>query len=321
MSNESSIKENGMQKNAAEFNYPSHYAEVFDSKIHYIEAGTGDPILLLHGMPSSCYVWRNIIPFLSPLGHCLAPDLIGMGKSGKPDIAYTIEDHIHYIEQFIKVKKLENLIIIMHGWGSLIGFDYAMRHQDNCKGLVFYEAFLRPLQGDDLSLPYQEQLLELQHLANKNDLRENAAFFIDKLLPQSMMNKLPAEEMKHYREILGKNEEIEKGIGKVLMQYREELPRGDGKSKVDQLIATYSKKLTQSTLPKLLLYSVPGFITTISTIMWAKEKLPHLEVGDVGEAFHFAQEVSPELMGELISAWLQASEQETRGKERMGGHL
>ncbi len=294
---------------SAEFNFPSQYAEVLDSKIHYVEQGTGDPILLLHGMPSSCYVWRNLIPFLAPLGRCIAPDLIGMGKSGRPEIAYTLEDHIHYIERFIEVKKLKNVTLVMHGWGSLIGFDYAMRHEANCKGLAFYEAYLRPLQGSDLSLPFQEQLRELEILTNKQDWMANAAFFLDKLLPQSMVHPLSVEEMNHYREPLAKREEAEKGIGKVLMQYREELPRGDGKSKVDRLIAQYSQKLEKSALPKLLLYSVPGFITTIATVMWAKEHLPNLEIGDLGEELHFAQETRPQLMGELISAWLQAVEQ------------
>jgi haloalkane dehalogenase len=296
---------------SAEFNYPSQYVEVLDSKLHYVEQGTGDPILFLHGMPTSSYVWRNVIPFLAPLGRCIAPDLIGMGKSGRPDLAYTIEDHIRYIEKFIEVKKLKNITFVMHGWGSLIGFDYAMRHEENCRALAFYEAFLRPLQGNDLSLPYQEQLLELQQ-ANNTDLAKNAAFFIDKLLPQSMVHHLTAEEMKHYREPLFKSEEVPAGIGKVLMQYWQELPRGDGKSKVDHLIDQYSKKLVQSKLPKLLLYSIPGFITTIATVMWAKEKLKHLEVGDLGEELHFAQEARPQLMGELISAWLQAVEQEAR---------
>lgn len=295
---------------SAEFNYPSQYAEVLSSKLHYVEQGAGDPILLLHGIPGSCYVWRNLIPFLAPLGRCLAPDLIGMGKSGRPDIAYTIDDHLRYIEEFIEVKKLKNVTLVMHGWGSLIGFDYAMRHEANCKGLVFYEPFLRPLQGNDLSLPYQEQLRELQQLGNKNDLMTNAAFFIDKLLPQSMVHQLTPDEMKHYREPLAKKEEAEKGICKVLMQYREELPRGDGKSPIDRMIENYSRKLEKSALPKLLLYSVPGFITTIATVMWAKEHLPHLEVGDLGEELHFAQESRPQLMGELISAWLQAVEQE-----------
>jgi haloalkane dehalogenase len=297
---------------SAEFNYPSQFEDVLDSKIHYVELGSGDPILLLHGMPSSCYVWRNILPILAPLGRCIAPDLIGMGKSGRPDLAYTLDDHIRYIEAFIEAKKLKNVTLIMHGWGSLIGFDYAMRHEANCKGLAFYEAFLRPLKGNDLSLPFQEQLRELEAMDNKQDPMANAAFFMDRLLPQLMVRHLNAEETKHYREPLAKPEEALKGICKVLIQHRAELPRGDGKSKVDQRIESYSKKLTKSKLPKLLLYSIPGFITTIATVMWAKDNLPHLEVGDLGEELHFAQESQPQLMGELISAWLQAVEQEDR---------
>jgi len=290
---------------SAEFNYPSQYAQVYGSKIHYIEQGSGDPILFLHGIPTSCYLWRNIIPFLAPLGRCIAPDLIGLGRSDVPDISYTIEDHIRYIEEFINTKKLKNITFIMHGWGSLIGFDYAMRHSNNCKGMVFYEAFLRPLQGHDLSLPYQEQLRELQAEVDTKGPELNPTFFVDKLLPQSMLHHLTLEEMKHYQEPLAKSE----AIAKVLRQYWQELPRGDGKGKIDQLIEHYSKKLTQSELPKLLLYSIPGFITTIATVMWAKEHLPNIEVGDLGEELHFAQETRPQLMGELISAWLQAVEQ------------
>jgi haloalkane dehalogenase len=297
---------------SAEFNYSSQYAEVLGSKMHYIEQGDGDPIILLHGMPASCYLWRNIIPFIAPLGRCIAPDLIGLGKSDKPDIAYTIEDHIRYVEEFIETKKLKNVTLIMHGWGSLIGFDYAMRHEDNCKGLVFYEAFLRPLQGNDLSLPLQEQLLELQMQESKNALLLNNAYFIDTLLPQSMMHELSAQELKHYREPFEGEGANQKGVAKVLKQYWQELPRGDGKSKIDQLIDHYTKKLTKSQLPKLLLYSVPGFVTTIAAIMWAKENLPNLEIGDVGEELHFAQETRPQLMGELISAWLQSIEQQVK---------
>src|SRR5579872_1683639 len=123
--------------------YPSKFVEIFGSKIHYVEAGSGDPILFLHGIPASCYVWRNVIPHLSSLGRCIAPDLIGMGQSDKPNIEYTISDHIKYIEKFIDALKLRRVTLVMHGWGSVIGFSYAMQHEENCKGLVFYEAYLR----------------------------------------------------------------------------------------------------------------------------------------------------------------------------------
>src|SRR3990167_3929533 len=116
---------------SAQLTLPSKYVEVYGSNIHYLEAGKGDPILFLHGIPTSCYLWRNIIPHLTSLGRCIAPDLIGCGKSSKPDIQYSILDHIKYIDQFIEKLNLKKTVLIMHGLGSVIGFDYAMRHENN----------------------------------------------------------------------------------------------------------------------------------------------------------------------------------------------
>lgn len=283
--------------------YQSHYVSIDGSKVHYIEQGEGDPILFLHGIPTSSYLWRKIIPYVSTLGRCIAPDLIGLGKSDKPNINYTITDHIAYMEKFIDLLKLKNITLVMHGWGSIIGFDYAMRHEKNCKGLVFYEAYLRPFQMDDISLPYQEQI----NLFQNPDIEElilNSSYFVDKVIPQCMISPLKDDEMNHYREPFMKT-----GTGKALIQYLQEIPKGDKKGKVDQIIETYSKKLTESSLPKLMLYSVPGFITTIATAIWAKEHLPNLEIVEVGEDLHYAQESNPELMGETISVWLQGVEQ------------
>lgn len=283
---------------------PSRYVEVLGSKIHYIEAGEGAPILFLHGIPTSSYLWRNVIPHLSKLGHCIAPDLIGFGKSDKPDIEYTVFDHIRYIEAFIAVLGLENITLVMHGWGSLIGFDYAMRHEENCRGLVFYEGFLRSQDESDLSLPFQEQLISLQSMENVSDFVMNGSAFVDKIIPQNVMRQLTEEEMLNYRKPF-----LQEGAGKPILQYLRELPNGREKTRVDQLITRYSEKLVHSSLPKLMLFSVPGFITSIATVIWAKDNLPNLEVVDVGEEFHLAQESNPQLIGNAISAWLQGSEQ------------
>lgn len=294
------------EKIPANFPYRSQYVDVYGAKMHYVEQGAGDPILFLHGIPTSAYLWRNIIPHLSKLGRCIAPDLIGMGKSDKPDIDYTVFDHIKYVEKFIETLGLKRVTLVMHGWGSVIGLHYAMQHEKNCKALIFYEAFLRPFNGDDISLPFQEQLLSLQEQENVYDLIMNSSFFVDKVLPQGMLHRLSDEEMKHYREPF-----LTAGSGKPLQQYLKELPHGDQKSKIDKLIAEYSKKLTKSSLPKLLLFSVPGFLTTIATLMWAKEHLTNLEMIEIGEELHFAQETNPALMGETMSAWLQGVEQAT----------
>lgn len=285
-------------------NIPSKFVEVNGSNIHYLEEGEGNPILFLHGIPTSSYVWRNVIPHLATLGRCIAPDLIGFGKSDKPDISYSLEDHINYIEGFIAKLGLKHITLVMHGWGSVIGFDYAMRHESNCLGLVFYEAFLRTANGNDLSLPYQEQLMTLQDQDNAIDLHVNGAAFVDHILPQTVMRTLTSKEMEHYREPFA-----QQGSGKPIQQYLKELPNGNDKCKVDVIIADYSKKLTKSKLPKLMMYSVPGFITTIATAMWAKEHLPNLEIVDIGEEMHLAQEACPQLIGETISVWLQGVEQ------------
>lgn len=291
-------------KISAEFPYKSNYVDIYGSKMHYIEQGTGDAIVFLHGIPASSYVWRNIIPHVANLGRCIALDLIGMGKSDKPDIEYSIFDHIKYVEKFIETLNLKQVTLVMHGWGSVIGFDYAMKHENNCKGLAFYESYLRPFNGDDFSLPLQEQLHTLDQQEQIYDLIMNSTYYIDKVLPQEMLRSLTQEELVHYRDPF-KSE----NAGKPVCQYLKELPRSDRNNKVDQLIANYSKKLTQSKLPKLMLYSVPGYITTIATAMWAKEHLPKLEMVDVGEELHYAQESNPLLMGETISVWLQSIEQ------------
>jgi haloalkane dehalogenase len=283
--------------------YPSKFIEVNGSKMHYVEAGQGDPILFLHGIPTSCYLWRNIMPHLATLGRCIAPDLIGFGHSDKPDIEYSVFDHIKYIESFIKTMGLKNLTIIMHGWGSVIGFDYAMRYQNNCKGLVFYEAFLRSLDEDEVSLPLQEQLMVLQDLGRASDSIANGSAFIDKMIPQNVMRKLSEKEMSYYRQPF-----MQDGATKPILQYLNELPIKGIKSKVNDVITHYSSQLEQSTLPKLLLYSVPGFITTMETVMWAKENLPNLETVDIGEELHLAQESNPHIIGETISVWLQGAE-------------
>lgn len=170
--------------------YPSHYVTVHGSKMHYIEAGSGDPILFLHGVPTSCYLWRNIIPHLSTLGRCIAPDLIGFGHSDKPDIQYTVFDHIKYLEGFIEALGLKKITLVMHGWGGVIGFDYAMRHEKNCKGLAFYEAILHALEADEVPLPFYEQMMTLAQ-----DDTDHGHHYVDKMIPQNTMQALSKEAM------------------------------------------------------------------------------------------------------------------------------
>jgi haloalkane dehalogenase len=104
--------------------------------MHYVDEGRGDLILFLHGNPTSTYLWRNVIPHVTSVGRCIAPDLIGMGQSDKPDIAYRFIDHVRYVEGLIETLALKDLTLVLHGWGGVIGFDYARRYKANIKGIV-----------------------------------------------------------------------------------------------------------------------------------------------------------------------------------------
>src|SRR3990172_2850664 len=110
---------------SAAFPFPSRYAEVLGSKMHYVEEGSGDPVLFLHGNPTSSYLWRNVIPHLSPLARCIAPDLVGFGKSDKPDIPYRVFDHAEYVAALIAALGLQRIALVLHDWGGFAGLSYA----------------------------------------------------------------------------------------------------------------------------------------------------------------------------------------------------
>ena len=136
------------QQISAAFPFQSHYAEVLGSRMHYVEEGSGDPVLFLHGNPTSSYLWRNVIPHVSPLARCIAPDLIGFGRSDKPDIDYRFFDHARYVDAFIEALGLRNITLVVHDWGSALGFHYARRHESNVRGIAFMEAIVRPITWD-----------------------------------------------------------------------------------------------------------------------------------------------------------------------------
>jgi len=283
-----------------DYPFDSKFVEVHGSKMHYIESGSGTPILFLHGVPTFSYLWRNIIPHLSTLGRCIAPDLIGFGKSDKPDLDYSLQDHIKYINRFIEKLDLKNIILVLHGFGSIPGFSYAMHHENNCKGIVFYESFLRPIEDESFSLPFQEQM----HLLNNNEVNiaEVSTDFVDKVMPQCVGRQLTNRELEFYRGPF-----LQPGSNKPLLSYLHELPNVSHQT--NELISQYSSWLKESKLQKLMLFSIPGFYTTISTVMWAKQYLDNLEIIEIGESLHFAQETNPDFMGESISIWLQGIEQ------------
>lgn len=291
---------------SAAFAYAANFVEVNGSKLHYIEQGQGDPIVFLHGIPTWSYIWRNVIPHLSDQARCIAVDLIGMGKSDKPDITYSIFDHIDYITGFIDALGLRNVTFVLHGWGSVVGFHYAMAHQDNVCGLAFLEAHIRPAtELDMVSLPMLEMASVLNTPNGGYDVIMNSNYFVNKVMPSGVMRPLIDEEIQQYQMPFQAP-----GSCRPLWQYLQELPLGtSGDPKVLDMMSRYSQQLTQSPLPKLMMYAIPGFTTTIDTVRWAKDHLPNLTLVDIGDALHYAQESNPEKVGNELATWFAANVQ------------
>ncbi len=295
-----------MLKNAeptTEFKFKSHFLEIEGSKIHYIDEGAGDPVVFLHGIPTWSYLWRNIIPTVATQCRCIAPDMVGMGLSDKPDINYTVFDHIQYMTRFLDKLDLNNITLVMHGWGSVIGSHYAMQHQDKIKALVYYEPHLKPTKKwDELSLPVQQflSLIQDEDHAYEEIIENN--YLIETMLPTSVIRPLDNKELEQYRRPFKTPESR-----KPLLQYVRDFPKGNGQPEdVLALISEYSEQLKRSPIPKLLFYAVPGFITTISDVSWASENLPNLDLIDLGEALHFVPESYPFLFANEFIEWYQS---------------
>ncbi len=286
---------------SAEFPYKSKYVDVLGSRMHYIDEGTGDPILFIHGQPTSSYLWRNVIPEVKPYGRVIAVDLIGFGKSDKPDIEYRFVDHARYVDAFIKKLGLKQVTLVIHDWGSALGFQYAMRNEGNIKGLAFMEAIILPIPGYE-AMPEQVRKM-MQAFRSKDtgwELIVNQNMFIEKLMPSMVMRKLSEAEMNHYRAPF-----ISTASRKPIWRWPNELPIGGQPADVAGIVTDYGKWLQNTSVPKLLIYAKPGALITEEMKIWCEQNLKNLKTSYVGEGLHFIQEDHPREIGAAIANWYQ----------------
>ena len=284
---------------SAEFPFDSRFVTVHGSSMHYVESGVGDPIVFLHGNPTSSYLWRNVIPHLSPLGRCVAPDLIGMGRSSKPEIEYRFFDHVRYIEGFLETLGLRDITLVIHDWGSALGFDYAMRHPKNIKAIAFLEAILMPLP-DFQAFPdgIREMFRAFRSPDQGRKLIIDQNIFIERVLPNAILRKLSEEEMNRYREPF-----LEPKSREPLWRWPNEIPVGGEPADVEAVVTDYNLKLQQSEIPKLLLYATPGAVLTAPLVEWCRRSLKNLTVVNVGAGVHYLQEDHPHEIGHAIASW------------------
>jgi haloalkane dehalogenase len=284
---------------SAAFPFESKYLEVKGSKIHYIEEGEGDPILFLHGNPTSNYLWRNIIPYMTSLGRCIAPDLIGMGKSDKPNIDYGFQDTFDYLEAFIKKLGLKNITLVLHDWGSGMGFHYANLNRENIKAITFMEAMYDAPTTFDMPASVRMALKMMRTPGIGWLMVQVANIFITKMIQDMILRKLTKEEMDYYAAPYPTIKSR-----KPLLQWPLAVPFNGGKPKqVAKAIASWHKWLMDSEIPKLFFYVSPGVGIKEKDVKIIKDGMKNLTTIDLGEGLHFIQEDYPHEIGEGIATW------------------
>src|SRR5215467_8557163 len=287
-------------KTSAAFPYQKQRRRVLGREMAYVEVGQGDPIVLLHGNPTSSYLWRNVLPHLEPLGRCIAPDLIGMGDSDKlPDSgpgSYRFVEHRRYLDALLEALDVrERVILVVHDWGSALGFDWANRHREAVKGIVYMEAIVRPQGWDHWdTLNMRPVLKALRSEAGEAMvLREN--FFIEKILPKAIQRTLSAEEMAEYRRPFA-----EPGEGRrPTLTWPRQIPIDGEPADVAAIATAYADWLATSSVPKLFVKAEPGGILAGDALVDVVRGWPaQTEVTVAG--VHFVQEDSPDEIGRAI---------------------
>jgi len=248
-------------KISAAFPYKKQRRRVLGREMAYVEVGKGDPIVLLHGNPTSSHLWRNVLPYLQPLGRCIAPDLIGMGDSDKlPNSgpgSYRFVEHRRYLDALLEALDVnERVTFVIHDWGSALGFDWANRHRKAVKGIAFMEAIVAPQGRDHWDKMGMRQALEaLRSEAGEAMVLQNN-YFIEEILPNAILRKLSDEEMAEYRRPFS-----EPGEGRrPTLTWPRQIPIEGEPADVHAIATEYADWLGKSNVPKLFLKAEPGAI-------------------------------------------------------------
>ena len=277
---------------------PEHDVAILDSTIHYRELGAGEPIVFLHGNPTSSYLWRNVIPRLEAEGRCLAPDLIGMGEPGKPAIDYRFVDHARYLDAWFDALALANVTLVLHDWGSALGFHWGARHPERLAAIVFMEAIVKPLTWQEWPEAARDVFRGFRTPGVGEKLIFEKNVFIENVLPGSILRKLSAEEMDAYRAPFR-----DPKSRTPVWRWPNEIPLEGEPRDVVAIVTAYGKWLGESDVPKLLLAFEPGAILGAELVEYCADHFRNLEVRSLGEGSHFVQEDQPEAIGDAIREW------------------
>ncbi|QQW37493.1 haloalkane dehalogenase [Mycobacterium marinum] len=285
--------------------------DVLDSAMSYVDVGQGDPIVFLHGNPTSSYLWRNVIPHLSDVGRCLAPDLIGMGASGtSPTFSYRFADHVRYLDAWFEAVGItENVVLVVHDWGSALGFYRALRYPEQIAGIAYMDALVQPRTWAGFT-DYEPLMRALRtEQGERMALAENV--FVEKVVPGGVQRQLTEEEMAVYR----KPYPTPQSRIPTLLWARE-IPVEGEPADVQAMVQEYADFLSRSDIPKLLIVAEPGAILHEggSELDFARSWPNQREVKVAGR--HFLQEDSPDAIGAAVRAFVLDVRERQDGADR-----
>ena len=290
---------------SAEERYPKQRVDVKGSSMAYVEVGSGDPIVFLHGNPTSSYLWRNVIPHTEGLGRCIAPDLIGMGDSAKlensgPD-SYRFVEHREYLDGFLDAigidSNAKNVTFVIHDWGSALGFDWANRHRDQVRGIAYMEAIVRPVSWEEWPEAARTLFENFRSAAGESMVLDKN-IFVDNVLPASILRGLTDAE----KEVYGRPYTEAGESRRPTQTWPRQIPLAGEPADVVEIVQSYADWLSGSDLPKLFINAEPGTILTGPQREFCRSWPNQSEVTVPGS--HFIQEDSPDEIGQAIAEWL-----------------
>src|ERR1700761_5314967 len=274
--------------------------EVLDSYLSYRDTGTGDiPVVFLHGNPVSSYLWRNVIPHVSGQTRCLAPDLIGMGESGKPDVAYRLADHVRYLDAWFDAMSLNDAVLVGHDWGGTLAGDWAARHPGRVRGIAVTETFLRPVRSEELAPPVAEQFRAYRSPEGEKMVMEDN-MVIEVNLARGVAGGLAAADLDVYRAPF-----LEPASRKPMLAWTREFPLDGQPADVVEVILGCGRWMAGTPgVPKLIMAVKDGVgLGSPEVISWAAENFATVEVESVGPGGHQIPEDQPAAMGAAVANW------------------
>ena len=290
---------------SATFPYQKKRQRVLGLEMAYVDEGQGDPIVFLHGNPTSSYLWRNIMPHVQGLGRIIAPDLIGMGDSQKlPESgpgSYTFVEHRRYVDALLDLLGVkERVTFVVHDWGSALGFDWAFRHPNAVKGIAYMEAIVKPYTWSEFPEAGRQTFQALRSPAGEQMVLEQNSF-IEFNLPSGIVRTLTEEEMNEYRRPFA-----EPGEGRrPTLSFARQIPIDGEPADVTEIVTTYARWLSSSPVPKLFIKGNPGRLQP-SQLAFCRTLPAQSEVTVPG--LHNLQEDSPDEIGQAIATWMRALE-------------